>query len=157
MSTPDKDSPAAIAAAWGAKQDAYNRLNAELFTHNKAALFEALAAASITSVVVNFDGYGDEGQIQNIEIEAAEQVSTLPDVQIEITCPVWDKAAPERSNVGLSAAIEHLVCLLLEKTHCGWQNNDGAYGDFIFDVPARTITLDYNERYTSSENFQHVF
>ncbi|WP_367274252.1 DUF6878 family protein [Acidocella sp.] len=26
----------------------------------------------------------------------------------------------------------------------------------IFDTAARTITLDYNERFTSSENFTHV-
>ena len=31
-------------------------------------------------------------------------------------------------------------------THDGWENSDGAYGDFTFDVAERTITLDYNER-----------
>jgi hypothetical protein len=42
-------------------------------------------------------------------------------------------------------------------THCGWENNDGAYGDFIFDVAKRTITLDFNERYTASDYSQNVF
>jgi hypothetical protein len=54
-------------------------------------------------------------------------------------------------------SIERLAYHLLERTHCGWENNDGAYGDFTFDVAERTITLDYNERYTASEYSQHVF
>ncbi len=45
----------------------------------------------------------------------------------------------------------------LEETHDGWENSDGAYGDFIFDVAERTITLDYNERHMESDYSQHVF
>ena len=37
------------------------------------------------------------------------------------------------------------------------ENNDGAYGDVIFDTEEETITLDYNERYTASENYTHTF
>ncbi|MFX8227098.1 DUF6878 family protein, partial [Acinetobacter baumannii] len=29
--------------------------------------------------------------------------------------------------------------------------------DFTFDVAERTIALDYNERYTASENYTHTF
>ncbi len=42
-------------------------------------------------------------------------------------------------------------------THDGWENSDGAHGDFTFDVGERTITLDYNERYMQSEYSLHVF
>ena len=35
---------------------------------------------------------------------------------------------------------------ILEQTHGGWENNDGAYGEFTFDVAERTIKLDFNER-----------
>ena len=45
----------------------------------------------------------------------------------------------------------------LSETHGGWENNDGAYGEFSFDVAARTITLDYNERYTATEFYSHEF
>jgi hypothetical protein len=34
---------------------------------NKAALFDALASAGITTVVVQFDGCGDSGQVESIE------------------------------------------------------------------------------------------
>ncbi len=39
----------------------------------------------------------------------------------------------------------------------GWENNEGAYGNFLFDVTERTITLNYNERIETSEYSQHVF
>ncbi|KEZ19420.1 hypothetical protein CP98_01941 [Sphingobium yanoikuyae] len=41
---------------------------------------------------------------------------------------------------------------LLKEKHDGWENSDGAYGEFTFDVAAQTITLDYNERFMSSEH-----
>jgi hypothetical protein len=155
--TPENNAVMTIIADRDTRQAAYDRLNAELLSRNKATLFDALSAASITAVVVSFDGYGDEGQIRNIEVKAGEQVVAMPAEHIELARAVWDKTAPECSIVSITDAIEHFVYVLLDRTHCGWENNDGAYGDFIFDVAARTITLDYNERYTSSENFQHVF
>ena len=60
-------------------------------------------------------------------------------------------------SVGIAEAVESLAYDVLEKTHCGWENSDGAYGDVIFDIEEETITLDYNERYTASENYTHTF
>ena len=54
-------------------------------------------------------------------------------------------------------AIERLAYDFLEVTHDGWENSDGAHGDFIFDVAERAITLDYNERHMESDYSQHVF
>jgi hypothetical protein len=54
-------------------------------------------------------------------------------------------------------AIEKLVYDLLEQTYSGWEDNQGAYGDFLFDVSERTITLNFNERIETSEYTQHVF
>lgn len=57
----------------------------------------------------------------------------------------------------MKEAIERLAYDFLEETHGGWENNEGAYGDFLFDVTERTITLNYNERIETSEYTQHVF
>jgi hypothetical protein len=142
---------------WDAKRAALDRLHAELQPQNQAALFDALAAAGVTLIVVTFDGYGDSGQIENIEAKAGDAVVAMPVGEVEIGKAIWDQPEPSRSTVSIADAIERLAYDLLERTHCGWENNDGAYGDFTFDVAARTITLDYNERYTASENSQHVF
>lgn len=39
----------------------------EATVKNKATVMDALAAAGITSVEVEFDGHGDDGQIESIE------------------------------------------------------------------------------------------
>jgi hypothetical protein len=142
---------------WVAKRAAQDRLRAELQPLNKAALFEALSAAGITLVVVSFDGYGDSGQIENVEVKAGDTVVPMLEGTIEIAEAVWDRTEPNRMTISIADVIERLVYELLNDTHCGWENNDGAYGDFTFDVAERMITLDYNERYTASDYSQHVF
>jgi len=151
------DTAADTGAAHDAKRAAHNRQHAELQPQNQAALFDALAAAGVTLIVVTFDGYGDSGQIENIEVKAGDAVVAMLVGEVQIAEAIWDQPEPNRSSVSIADAIERLAYDLLERTHCGWENNDGAYGDFTFDVAERTITLDYNERYTASEYSQHVF
>lgn len=148
---------AAPLSDWETKAAAQGKLEAELFTLNKAALLNVLALASVTRVVVSFDGYGDSGQIVNVEAEAGDDQVTMPVAAIEIAEAVWDQAEPKCSSLSIADAVERLAYDVLEKTHCGRENNDGAYGDIIFDVAEGAITLDYNERYTASENYTHTF
>jgi len=154
------DFPAVVDSApsdWETKRAAQDRRHAELQPLNKAALFEALSTAGITLVVVSFDGYGDSGQIENIEVKAGDIVVPVPECSVEIAEALWDQPEPNRTRVSIADVIERLVYDFLNDTHCGWENNDGAYGDFTFDVTERTITLDYSERYTASDYSQHVF
>ena len=158
IDTPDTTSESAPQLSdWEIKAAAQAKLEAELFTLNKAALLNALALACITRVVVSFDGYGDSGQIENVEAQAGDDAVTMPGAAIEIAEAVWDQTEPKRASVSISDAVESLAYDVLEKTHCGWENGDGAYGDVIFDVAEGAITLDYNERYTASENYTHIF
>ena len=142
---------------WETKSAEHERRDAELRPVNKTAVFDALAAAGITIVVVAFDGYGDSGQIENVEAKTGEALVALPSGEVEIASAVWDQAEPDRTAMTVHDAIERLVFEFLGMTHDGWENSDGGYGDFTFDVAERTITLDYNERYMQSEYSQHVF
>jgi hypothetical protein len=63
-------------------------------------------------------------------------------------------ATTQRRYSGVNVLI--LWGAVIERGFVG-QNSDGAYGDFIFDVAERTITLDYNERHMESDYSQHVF
>src|SRR5208282_4394248 len=144
--TPQSDTQA-IDFSWLAKSQQHARRAAEALPGNKAALFDALASAGITSVSVKFDGYGDSGQIEQIEARAGDALAELPADQIEFVEPVYgDPEEVERSTHTVTDAIETLVYAFLEQTHGSWEDNDGAYGDFTFDVGNRTITLDYNGR-----------
>jgi hypothetical protein len=48
-----------VNTAWSSRHEAQAKINA----HNKEAVFDALSASNITEVLVDFDGYGDDGQI----------------------------------------------------------------------------------------------
>ena len=108
-------------------------------------------------VTVVFDGYGDSGQIENIEASAGDEIIALPTIEIEIARSVWGSSEIERQTQPIRDAIETLAYDFLGKTQSGWGNDEGAYGDFTFNVAARTITLDYNERRMESDYSQHMF
>jgi hypothetical protein len=142
---------------WNIQLSAHDRLNAELRSDNKTTVFDALAAAGLTLVVVTFDGSSDSGQIENVEAKIGDEIAALPPGPVEIAAAAWGKAEPEHTMMSVRDAIEQLAFDFLQDSHGGWEDNDGAYGDFTFDVAERTITLDYNERYMESEYSQHVF
>ncbi len=142
-------------AAWESQERERARLAAEVRPGNKAAVFEILARAGVTLVTVGFDGCGDSGQIESIEAYAGDTAAEFPPGQIELAEPGPDGGKVEPFT--LRDAVEKLSYDFLEETHGGWENNDGAYGEFTFDVKNRTITLAYHERHMESEYSEHVF
>jgi len=142
---------------WQQQEREFARIAKEVLPANKTSLFDALAAAGITKVIVSFDGCGDSGQIETIEAKAGDDLIPLPTVQIEIASAVWGSATIDRQTRPIREAIETLVYDVLSQEHGGWENNDGAYGEYTFDVAERTITLDYNERHMESDYSVHVF
>ena len=131
---------------------------AELHPANKAALFAVLRDAGITGIHVHFDGYGDSGQIEGVTAFGADGTECpLPDLPVTIRKIYFGQDEPEVLSEPLAEAIETLVYAFLESTHGGWENNEGAFGEFSFEVAAGSITLDYNERYETSEHYSHEF
>jgi len=149
--------PACDLTAYDRKNREHARIAEELLPANKTILFDALAVAGIEIVIVVFDGYGDSGQVENIEARAGDQIIALPSGEIEIARHLWGASDIERQTQSISAAVETIAYDLLGQAHGGWENSDGAYGDFTFHVAERTITLDYNERHMESDYSQHVF
>lgn len=79
--------PALDFAAWDRQEREHISRADDLLPANKTALFDALAAANITVVVVTFDGYGDSGQIENIEAKAGDEIVTLSTGAINTKTP----------------------------------------------------------------------
>ena len=124
---------------------------------NKAAILDALAAAGITEVEVNFDGYGDSGQIEDMVARAGDAEAALPAVAVQLSAPAWGCDHVEVRTKPLTDAIEQFVYDTLADLHPGWENSDGASGTFTFDVVAGTVTLDHGDRYIAVETTTHVF
>jgi hypothetical protein len=44
---------------------------------------------------------------------------------------------------------------LLETRHAGWENNDGACGEFEWDLVADTLLHTHNDRFTDYDTTEH--
>lgn len=148
--------PVDFAAIYAQQAEAEARA-ADLRPANKDRLFEALVAVGITHVTVTFDGSGDSGQVESIGAWCGDVAAAFPSLQIQFAALTWDKPEVEMRSLTLSAVVEEMAYDFLADTHCGWENDGGAYGEFCFDAAARTIHLEYNERFTSYESYDHDF
>jgi hypothetical protein len=137
--------------------DRYLEAVAKANALNKPVVFDALAAAGLTLVEVEFDGEGDSGQIEGIYAYAGDTRAELPESSITLHQAAQNKGDPKTTTVSLHDAIETLCYDYLSQAHGGWENNDGAYGIFRFDVSNRSIHLDFNERFSDSTHHTHDF
>jgi hypothetical protein len=143
--------------AYMASHAAFQERASSLVAGNKEVLFAALTAAGITHVTVEFDGYGDSGQVESINAYCNDQTVELPEAEITITSACWGDPGFVARAMTVEQVVEQMAYDFLAGTHGGWENNDGAYGEFCFDARAETIQLDFNERFTSSEYYGHAF
>jgi hypothetical protein len=157
----DNDTPEPTSAfdsdSWLAQEREFAKLCESIRPENKAALFEALAHAGITTIKVSFNGYADSGQIEDIAVKTGDKDVALPVVTVEIAHARWGSPDIVRVTRSISEAIEQLAYDFLRETHAGWENNEGAYGDFLFDVAEQAITLNYYERIETFHYTEHTF
>lgn len=143
-------------AAYEARLAAYDARLAEARAANKAALFDALAAAGIAVVVVTFDGSGDSGQLEEVTtFDADDNPVELPGGTVSATQVAFDTQAVATAQETPRAVIEDLAYGVLEQKHLGWEDGDGAFGEFTFAVEDRTVVLGFNERYATSSFEEH--
>ena len=145
-------------AAYEAKVQAAAKLAAEILPRNKQIMFDALAAAQIAVVVVNFDGSGDSGQFDEPAGFTGENAEVaVPQESIEIETVDFHAGLITRQTTTVREFIEMLGYDFLEATHSGWEDGEGAYGEFRFTLADRTIALEYNERYIDCHSHEHQF
>ncbi len=136
---------------------AYETRLAELHPVNKASLFAALAAAGVTRVTVSFNGCGDEGRIEQVLAFAGEDAVELPNVDVAVQTLDFHAVAPRVRTQPLGDAVEALADAMLNSAHRFWEDGEGAFGEFVFDVGAGAITLDFNAQFVESTNHTHEF
>src|ERR1700758_2523811 len=116
-------------AAYEARVERGAKLKAEILPHNKSVLFDALAAAGIATVTIDFDGYGDSGSFQEATAVSAEDAEVqLPVADITVKTVVFETDTVGVSDKFTTARdfLEDLASDFLEDTHSGWENGEGA-------------------------------
>jgi hypothetical protein len=96
---------------------------------------EQLKTAGVARVYIQYDGCGDSGQIESCDFFDADQ-----------------KPVELASDVGITQeGLTDLFYDLLETRHGGWENNDGACGDFEWDLLADHLIHVHNARFTDCD------
>jgi hypothetical protein len=97
-----------------------------------AAMRQDLLAMGAVSVSVEYDGYGDSGGIETVDIRRA------------------DTARVELDQRRHDALIE-LFYDLLEQRFGGWQDNYGSFGEFIWNLQTDQLHHVHNARFEDYE------
>ena len=117
----------------------YYRRGLENIRRRLPSAMQALKAVGIVRVVVAYDGCGDSGQIENIDYFGPDEARLDP--------------------AGKARLSEHeLMDLFYDLTqlrHPGWENNDGAWGNFVWDLTTDTLHHTHNALITDYDTTEH--
>ena len=98
-----------------------------------------LQAAGIDRVQILYDGCGDSGCIESI---------TYTDGQGSTVDPAGTLAMTEEQ-------LMDLFYDLTQARHPGWENNDGAYGEFDWNLSDDALKHTHNDRFTDYDTTEH--
>ena len=130
---------------------------------NLRTALRKLRELGASAFVVEYDGSGDDGQIEYSGVEGDAQdldaraaamdvcfwhVKTL--APSEGTEPVF-RYRLARGRRSLTDVATDAMHDYLESLWAGWENNDGAFGVVRLDVASGKLSLEHNSRYTSYE------
>ena len=118
-------------------------------------MFDQLRKAGATEVVIYFDGSGDSGSIESLDIYNADRQQ----VQVDQTV-IYPKEKStwidgqwvneiEHKEIPILEALEAYCYDELEKTNIDWYNNDGGFGEMRISLSDTvSVELEVNQRYT---------
>ena len=123
-------------------------------------LFAQLRLHNVAKIVINFEGAGDSGSIDDvILLNASGDYVRIPESTI-----AWKSmnygAEGKHVDTTLREAIEDLGYRMLDTTGIDWYNNDGGYGQIdivISNIDDICVAFDMNQRYMEVENFEFDF
>lgn len=95
----------------------------------RPAIRAALLAATVRRVEATYDSVGDSGQIESLNCFGSAGEAITPELS-----PECDLAA--------------FFYDLLEARYAGYENDEGAFGDFSWDLIEDTLHQVHNERFT---------
>lgn len=124
---------------------------------NKEILFDLLGSHGVKVVTVTFDGGGDSGQIEEVDVPRKVASIVVEGAKVS-NGKTWSPDGYKESykhDPTVRELIESLCYSALETMYGGWENNDGAFGEFRFLVKDRVVAFDFNQRYTDSELHEH--
>ena len=129
---------------------------------NRKRVMKALHDNGIKTVNVEYEGSGDDGQIDDVTFVHKTNVDHMKDsiTVIKESSKFEDGQWHQRESeeeVDLEEAVRDLCYEILSSEHPGWEINDGSRGEFTFNVEEDTIKLEHTDYYTESTTTESEF
>jgi uncharacterized protein DUF6878 len=122
----DMPTPQQIETSWEAEQAALR----EALPARRDAIIAAMKTLGVATLSVNYDGEGDQGQVNEMFGLDAQNKRVNIDAHLQ--------------------AIEDFTWDVLQLHHAGFDNNDGGYGELVFNVADGTCELSHYDRVVDS-------
>ncbi len=110
-----------------------HRCAAEQRVETRAALLSELRALGVTGIEVQYEGYGDSGNVEDVVV-APDTVTLTDELRRGVEDFGWDFA------YALSP---------------GFENNEGGYGELAWALEADKIDVSHSNRYIAFETTEH--
>lgn len=114
----------------------------EAILREKAAVMDALAAAGISTVRVDFRGDSGGDGIEYVAARSAEKTVPLPATGVIMLKTDRERSNSSEPNTPLPEAIKMLCLHYLAQEYAGWEDVYGMNGTVSFDVASRVIELE---------------
>lgn len=132
---PDVDENLARMRAFHARMEEDRRKRLEATTAERAALLALLSAAGVTEVVAEYDGQGDSGNVEELDVRPPGVRATLAGDTVR--------------------RLDEFIWSLAYSNHPGFEINEGGFGEFFWRITDDHIDLTHNERMISVETTHH--
>ena len=109
------------------------RRAAEQRVETRASLLCQLRALGVRSIEVQYEGYGDSGNVEDVVV-APDTVTLTDELRRRVEDFGWDFA------YALSP---------------GFENNEGGYGELTWAIEADKIDVSHSNRYIETETTEH--
>ena len=106
---------------------------AEERVETRAALLSELRALGVTSIEVQYEGYGDSGNVEDVVV-TPDAVILTDELRHRVADFGWDFA------YALSP---------------GFENNEGGYGELTWALEADKIDVSHSNRYIETDTTEH--
>jgi hypothetical protein len=127
----------------------------EIRKENKAVLVDFMQRNKIEFVSIEFDGSGDSGQMEAVQIHPSDKDHVvdqyIPFIRFyqRYDGGQWN-IIEELKQVAFQDAVDDFAYTLLENNHGGWEINDGSYGEIIINSDG-SGKIEYNQRVMETE------
>lgn len=117
----------------------YYREKLENVRQNLPEAARQLKVTGVARVQIQYDGCDDSGQIESV-------------MYIDREGKLID---PAGQGTFTEEQLKDLFYDLIQARHAGWENNDGAFGEFEWDLAADTLNHTHHDRFTEYDTTEH--